>query len=219
MKLSITTFFVALAVLLCSVRAQQKRVLGVYFVESNRSFRRREFDAILTQLRLVQREYLRNFGGTFELADPPVRTIRGDHTSSWYVDTVPAPFEGNAPSNNPRWYRLDNMRAEIVRKLRLDGNTRIINYPTTTVNGRVGAYVSTNRVKGAYMDYDDLLCVLGEAVSKPFDGGREAEAVSFEQFKYFELPLLTRQIGSNTQNMFLILYNRNVLGMRCSRTP
>ena len=186
MKLSITTFFVALAVLLCSVRAQQKRVLGVYFVESNRSFRRREFDAILTQLRLVQREYLRNFGGTFELADPPVRTVMGDHTSSWYVNTVPAPFEGNF--DDTRWYRLDNMRAEIVRKLGLDGNTRIINYPTTTVNGRVGAYVSTDRVRGGYMDYDDLLCVLGEAVSKPFDGGPEAEAVSCTQFQVFCAP-------------------------------
>lgn len=169
--------FCVILILCWAAFAEAKsRVLGVYFVESDKRPNLQQQKAVLTQLLRIQKAFLENFGSTFELADPPVTMIRGNHSSRYYTNTRTPPGNGN--TNDPRWYWLDNMREEIVRKLRLRADVRIVNYPTTKMDGRVGAFLNLPVGQGAYMDFDDLTCVYGGGESTPFPGGVESVCIN-----------------------------------------
>lgn len=145
----------------------ETRLLSVIFVTNGTVATSQMVNAALHQLRFVQRHWLLNFGRTFRLDADPVRIVLADHDSDWYVNTKSSPIWGN--TQLPRWYRLENMREEVVNKLDLRDDVRIFVYPTTKYNGQIGAYIATTIGQGGYMDFDDLTCVYGAGPAEPYD--------------------------------------------------
>lgn len=131
----------------------QSVVRFVYFIEQGESFNQATFDALKQHAFAMQLYWHEQFGGTFYLYDGVVDIIYGDHNPDWYLTTP------DNIHNDPRWYRLGNMKNEVYRKLgvsNFDNQVRVINYPTTRHDGRVGGNFG-----GAWMDGDDLNCLLG----------------------------------------------------------
>lgn len=153
----------AAAVALCALLARaapaappplDHYVQGVYFVEADMPYSRAQEAAVLAQVRAVQRMWLDNFGATFALAAPPVAVVRADHGQAWYLRVE--------TGDNARYYRLENMAAEIKRKLRYTRATavRVIVYPTSTHDGQTGGVPGPDDgFGGAFMDGDDIRCV------------------------------------------------------------
>ena len=135
-----------------------KVVQFVYFVEQGEDVADEAVGLIERQAIALQQFWFDQFGGTFVVADT-VEVIYGDHPANWY-DTTPS-------GDDPRWYRLLNLRDETRFKLGLapdDTSVRIVVYPNARIDGRVGA----NRYGGAWMDGDDIACVSGAVASTPY---------------------------------------------------
>lgn len=131
----------------------------VYFIEQNQDFDPQSLALIAEQAERLQQFWYDQFGGTFFLSDGGVEVVYGDHDATWYDTTV--------NGDDPRWYRLMNMRAEVTDKLQLDPadhSVRLIAYPSGRIDGRVAA----NRYGGAWMDGDDIGCIDGQVTSTPY---------------------------------------------------
>ena len=136
------------------VDVQKNLVRFVYFVEKGQTFNTAHYRAIAQQAFAFQNYWFTQFDGTFYLYDKAVDVIYGDNDSAWYVNNP------DGANTDPRWYRLENIKNEVHRKLGLaayDPKVRIVNYPTTRADGRVGANYG-----GAWMDGDDLTCLVGD---------------------------------------------------------
>lgn len=145
------------------------RVQGVLFVEKDQRYQTKHVRAVEQQLRNLQTKWYNEFGGTFALANPIVSVIRGDQNTNYYINT-PDGIHGEQ-----RWYRLGNIKNEVYRKLGIrnfDEHRRVVSYPIATSDGKVGGNFG-----GAWMDGDDLACILGERQSFPFRPGTAAHCL------------------------------------------
>jgi hypothetical protein len=145
-----------------------KVIRFVYFVERDEELDPAAVANIEEQALALQEFWYEQFGGTFHLAADTVDIVRGDHEASWY-DATPNGEE-------PRWYRLMNIRAEVRAKLGigLDADVRIVGYPSARIDGRVGA----NRYADAWMDGDDITCVDGSVATTPYSADYPANCLS-----------------------------------------
>lgn len=130
----------------------------VYFIEADAPIDRDAPDLIEAQAAALQQYWYEQFGGTFALPADGVEIVFGDHAASWY-DEIPN-------GDEPRWNRLLNVEEEVRAKLGLTTgqDTRMIVYPATRLDGRVGAI----RYAGAWMDGDDITCVDGSSATIPY---------------------------------------------------
>jgi hypothetical protein len=140
----------------------------VYFVEQDQELDPTAVANIEQQAIDLQAYWHQQFGGTFLLAEDIVDVVNGDHPAAWY-DTTPN-------GDDPRWYRLMNMRAEVRAKLgiEIDEPVRIIGYPSARIDGRVGA----NRYADAWMDGDDITCIDGSVATTPYSPDYPANCLS-----------------------------------------
>lgn len=131
----------------------------VYFIEQDQDFDPDSLALIAEQADRLQQFWYDQFDGTFYLSASGVEVVYGDHDAAWYDSTV--------NGDDPRWYRLMNLRSEIGAKLNLDPadhSVRIVAYPSGRIDGRVAA----NRYGGAWMDGDDIGCIDGRVTSTPY---------------------------------------------------
>lgn len=138
-----------------------KDVQLVYLQEADQPLSPTAMADLELQALELQAFYLQELGVTFELADPPVVHLVGQHDTDWYVNT-PDGIHGD-----PRWYRLGNLRNEVYGALGLvdfDPERRVVVYPAGQVDGRVGANFG-----GAFMDGDDLRCIADRGPTVPYD--------------------------------------------------
>jgi len=152
-----------------SQASQAPKVLKFfYFVESNRVPDPEAVAAIESQAIALQQYWYDQFGGTFSLNDPVVETIMGDHDSTWYEET---PI-----GNEPRWYRLNNIRAEVRAKAGIQpgDDARMVTFPASRIDGRVGA----NQYAGAWMDGDDITCASRQTGTVPYDADYVANCLA-----------------------------------------
>lgn len=149
----------------------QSVVRFVYFIEQGESYDQARFDAIKAQAFTMQQYWHDQFDGTFYLYDQVVDVIYADHDPDYYLNTA------DGIHGDPRWYRLGNIQTEVYSKLGIrsfDNRVRVINYPTTRIDGHVGANFG-----GAWMDGDDLGCLVGEnnGVNFPYPDGNAAHCL------------------------------------------
>ncbi len=140
----------------------------VYFVEADEEYDPASITLIGQQSLALQHFWYDQFGGTF-VAARDVTVIYGDHPASWY-DTTPA-------GDDPRWYRLTNIRDEVRVKLGIDPedpSARFVVYPNARIDGRVGA----NRYAGAVMDGDDIACISGSVDTTPYSADYPANCLA-----------------------------------------
>ena len=147
---------------------EAKALSFYYFVESNRVPDPAAIEAIEHQALALQSYWYEQFGGTFALNDPIVETVTGDHDSVWY-ETTPI-------GNDPRWYRLNNIRAEVRSKagIKPGDDARMVTFPSSRIDGRVGA----NQYAGAWMDGDDITCVQQQGGTIPYDADYVANCLA-----------------------------------------
>ncbi len=146
-----------------------KVVHFVYFVESDQTENAKHRADIEKQAFAFQNYWFQQLGVTFYLNEPVVDVIKADHPSSWYL-TNP-----DGIHSDQRWYRLGNVKNEVYRKLGIsnfDANHRVVNYPTTRNDGRVGGNFG-----GAWMDGDDMTCIATNGVNYPYDDGSSAHCL------------------------------------------
>jgi hypothetical protein len=73
-------------------------------------------DGIARVMREAQRYYKQELGKTFQLNDPVVEVVTGDHNRSWYENT---------PNGSDRyWWAVFNMQQELLRRLSLGAPDR-----------------------------------------------------------------------------------------------
>lgn len=140
----------------------------VYFVEADEEYDPESLGLISQQSLALQHFWYDQFGGTF-VAARDVTVIYGDHPASWY-DTTPV-------GDDPRWYRLTNIRDEVRVKLGIDPedpSARFVVYPNARIDGRVGA----NRYAGAVMDGDDIACISGSVDTTPYSADYPANCLA-----------------------------------------
>ena len=131
----------------------------IYFVEADQEFEPETLDVIERQAIALQAFWYEQFGGTFRIPVDGVEVVYGDQPADWYAT--------NVNGDDERWFRLMNIRAEMREKLNLDTaveDTRFIAYPAARIDGRVGA----NRYEGAWMDGDDIGCIVGAVETTPY---------------------------------------------------
>lgn len=141
----------------------------VYFVEKDFEYKEEEKEAIEQQALLFQKYWHEQLGVTFYLNDPIVETIYAEHESEWYLESP------DGIHSDSRWYRLGNIKNEVYLKLDIedfDSNIRVVNYPTSKHDGRVGGNFG-----GAWMDADDMWCISGESKSYPYDDENPAHCL------------------------------------------
>ena len=148
-----------------------KVVHFVYFVEADATYEERRQMDIEQQAYAFQRYWHEQLGVTFFLNDPVVDVIEAEHDADWYLNTP------DGVHGDQRWYRLGNVKNEVYRKLDIrdfDPDHRVVNYPTSRHDGRVGGNFG-----GAWMDGDDLTCMAGEhgGVNFPYDDGGDAHCL------------------------------------------
>ena len=147
-----------------------KVVHFVYFVEADVPYSESQRADIEAQAYNFQQYWYEQLGVTFYLNDPVVDVIEADHESDWYLDTP------DGIHSDERWYRLGNVKNEVYEKLGIDdfdSNHRVVNYPTTRHDGRVGGNFG-----GAWMDGDDLSCMAEpDGVNYPYDDGSAAHCL------------------------------------------
>ena len=130
----------------------------IYFVESDQVADPDAVALIERQAVELQQFWYDQFGGTFYLPADGVDVIYGEHPAQWY--------NGEPNGDDPRWFRLMNIRDEVRAHLGIlpGDDVRIVAYPSARIDGRVGA----NRYGGAWMDGDDLACVTGQVETIPY---------------------------------------------------
>lgn len=140
----------------------------VYFVEADEEYDPEALTLISQQALALQHFWYDQFGGTF-VAARDVTVIYGDHPAAWYDTT--------AVGDDPRWYRLTNIRDEVRVKLGIDPedpSARFVVYPNARIDGRVGA----NRYAGAVMDGDDIACISGQVDTTPYSADYPANCLA-----------------------------------------
>lgn len=140
-----------------------------YFVESDAVFSESQRADIEQQAFAFQKYWFDQLGVTFYLSYPVVTVIEADHDANWYL-TTPDGLHGD----DERWYRLGNVSKEVRAKLDIVNNLnrRVVNYPTTRHDGRVGA-----NFDGAWMDGDDLSCIADGGFNYPYDDQNSAHCL------------------------------------------
>jgi hypothetical protein len=144
-----------------------KVVHFVYFVEADETFSEAQRADVEEQAFRFQQFWYDQLGVTFYLNHPVVDVIEADHDAEWYLST-PDGIHGS----DDRWYRLGNVKNEVYEKLGIenfDDDHRVVNYPTTRHDGRVGGNFG-----GAWMDGDDLTCIADDGFNYPYDDGNSA---------------------------------------------
>jgi len=147
----------------------EKVVHFVYFVEGDQTFDEDQRKDIEKQAFAFQNYWFQQLGVTFYLNEPVVDVIEGDQPASWYLNNP------DGIHSDSRWYRLGNMKNEVYRKLGIrnfDPNHRVVNYPTTRHDGRVGGNFG-----GAWMDGDDMTCIATNGVNFPYNDGNSAHCL------------------------------------------
>ena len=151
---------------LCS---ESKVVHFVYFVEADSVFSQDTFQSIEDQALVFQNYWYEQLGTTFLLGDPIVDVVYAQHDAQWYLET------DDGIHGDPRWYRLGNIMTEVYANFDyewFDSKHRVVNYPTSRHDGRVGANFG-----GAWMDGDDLECIANGGVNWPYDDGNSAHCL------------------------------------------
>jgi hypothetical protein len=146
-----------------------KVVHFVYFVEGDQPYSESQHADIEQQAYDFQAYWYEQLGVTFYLNEPVVDVIEADQDSDWYLETP------DGIHSDSRWYRLGNVKNEVYEKLGIgnfDDDHRVVNYPTTRHDGRVGGNFG-----GAWMDGDDLSCISGSGQSYPYDDGNVAHCL------------------------------------------
>jgi hypothetical protein len=140
-----------------------------YFVESDAVFSESQRADIEQQAFAFQEYWFDQLGVTFYLSYPVVTVIEADHDANWYL-TTPDGLHGD----DERWYRLGNISTEVRTKLDImnNPNRRVVNYPTSRHDGRVGANFG-----GAWMDGDDLSCIADGGFNYPYDDQNSAHCL------------------------------------------
>lgn len=143
-----------------------KVVHFVYFVEADATFSDSQRADVEKQAFKFQQYWFDQLGVTFYLSYPVVDVIMAEHEADWYLTTP------DGIHNDQRWYRLGNVKKEVYQKLGIqdfDPDHRVINYPTSRHDGRVGGNFG-----GAWMDGDDLTCIADNGFNFPYDDGNSA---------------------------------------------
>ncbi len=187
----------------------QKVVHFVYFVEGDAEFSQAQLDAIEKQAFAFQQYWYEQLGVTFYLNRPVVDVIEAEHDSTWYLETP------DGIHNDERWYRLGNVKTEVYDKLSIrdfDPNHRVVNYPTLRYDGRVGGNFG-----GAWMDGDDLGCMLGEngGVNYPYPDGTAAHCLGHVAHEFGHVLGLDHE-GPQTDCMQYGFYNNSGGDGMCS---
>jgi hypothetical protein len=139
-----------------------KVVHFVYFVEADATYSESQRADIEKQAFNFQKFWFDQLGVTFYLNHPVVDVIMAEHDAEWYL-TNPDGIHGS----DDRWYRLGNVKNEVYQKLGIqnfDADHRVVNYPTSRHDGRVGGNFG-----GAWMDGDDLTCLANNGFNYPYD--------------------------------------------------
>lgn len=150
----------SLLVLLHAAPAWAKDVQFVYFQEQGEPYNAAHVADLEQHAYALQAFFLQELGVTFELATPVVAHVSGLHDSLWYLTTP------DGIHSDPRWYRLGNLKTEVYAALGLvdfDPERRVVVYPTTRIDGHVGANFG-----GAWMDGDDLSCIASNGETYPY---------------------------------------------------
>lgn len=147
-------------------------VQGVYFVESDMPHSDEQERAVREQVYAVQSMWLDNFGATFPIADPAVKVVRGLHDQFWYLNTKKGEDE--------HFYRMENMAPEIKEELGYTPTTpvRVLMFPASTHNGKtVGFPGPKDGFGGAFMDGDDIQCVIDKTSTMPYSDHPAASCI------------------------------------------
>lgn len=140
----------------------------VYFVEQDEVFDPDSVARVERQALALQQFWFDQFGGTFFLPESGTDVIYGEHSADWYDATV--------NGDDPRWYRLMNIRREVWSALdiNVDDDVRLVVYPSARIDGRVGA----NRYGSAWMDGDDLTCIDTDVATVPYSSQFPADCLT-----------------------------------------
>ena len=177
-----------------------KVVHFVYFVEADASYSEDQRADIEAMAYAFQQYWYDQLGVTFYLNEPVVDVIMAEHDAGWYLST-PDGIHGDS-----RWYRLGNVKNEVYAELGIrdfDADHRVVNYPTSRHDGRVGGNFG-----GAWMDGDDLTCMAGEhgGVNFPYDEGGPAHCMGHVAHEFGHVLGLGHE-GPNTDCMQFGFYN------------
>ena len=184
----------------------KKFVRFVLFVEKDQEYNQEEYDRLIEFAFSFQQYWFEQLGATFFLHDPAVTVINGDNDSQWYVDTP------DGIHSDSRWYRLGNIKNEVYQKLGIDDfniSQRIVNYPKTQHDGRVGANFG-----GAWMDGDDLACI-PNGTNYPFNPGTPAHCMGHVAHEFGHILGLDHE-GPDTDCMQFGFYNNSGGDGMCS---
>lgn len=184
----------------------QAVVRFVYFIESDQSYDPAVHQALIEQAYAMQLFWYEQFGGTFYLYDQVVDVMHAEHPAQWYVSTE------DGVHNLERWYRLGNIKNELYRRLGIrnfDPKVRVVNYPVARFDGRVGGNFG-----GAWMDGDDLSCLIGEngGYNFPYDERNPAHCMGHVAHEFGHVFGLDHT-GPNTDCMQYGFYIGTVSGL------
>jgi len=182
-----------------------KVVHFVYFVEADQQYSEAQRDDIERHAFVFQQSWYEQLGVTFYLNDPVVEVIEADHESTWYVET---PDDIHTDS---RWYRLGNIKKEVYQKLDVrdfDPNHRVVNYPTTRFDGRVGGNFG-----GIWMDGDDLTCIADDGPTYPYDDGSPAHCLGHPAHEFGHVLGLDHEGPENDCMQYGFYYSSNARQM------
>jgi hypothetical protein len=141
----------------------------VYFVEKDATFSEEQRADVEGQAYAFQQFWFDQLGVTFYLNYPVVDVIMADNDADHYLTTP------DGIHNDERWYRLGNVKNEVYEKLGIDNfdsDHRVVNYPTSRHDGRVGGNFG-----GAWMDGDDLTCIATGGFNYPYDDQNSAHCI------------------------------------------
>jgi hypothetical protein len=186
----------------------EKVVHFVYFVEADEPYSESQHSDIEAQAYAFQQYWYEQLSVTFYLHEPVVEVIEGDHDANWYLTTP------DGIHSDERWYRLGNVKSEVYSKLDIrdfDPNHRVVNYPTSRHDGRVGANFG-----GAWMDGDDLTCMADAGgVTFPYDDGSDAHCLGHVAHEFGHVLGLDHQ-GPDTDCMQFGFYNSSGGSTMCN---